>query len=110
MPATKEKRKESRFSCHCGARYAFFARSVFYNSQIVDFSDAGMRMKTKVPAKIGSSLMVQVTEPLQGIPAADVDFRCPTNRSIGIGQVIWCEKSGRDEARCYDIGLKFQVP
>lgn len=109
MSTIKEKRTESRVSCHYSARYANFARSVFYNSQIVDFSEAGMRIKTKVPVKIGAMLMVHVTGPLQDA-RTDVEVCCPPNRSIGIGQVRWCEKSGPYEMGGYDFGLKFQVP
>jgi len=108
MSPDNEKRRESRFSCHCTARYAIFARSVFYNSQIVDFSDAGWRMKTKVPVKIGATLMIHVTGPLQDA-RSDVTFHCPPNRSNGIGQVRWCKKSSQYESGGYDFGLKFQV-
>jgi hypothetical protein len=106
---TSEERTESRFSCHCSARYAIFAGSVFYHSQIVNFSDSGMRMKTNLPAKVGAILMVQITGPLPNCPTA-VDYLCPPNRSIAIGQVKWCQRSGRHEAKGYHLGLKFQLP
>ncbi len=108
MPETEERRKESRFTCNCAAHYAVFARSVFHRSRIADFSEAGMRIRTRTPAEIGSTLLIQVTGPVAD-GRADVDFRCPLNRTIGVGQVMWCEKSGRGEAEGYDLGLKIQV-
>jgi len=104
-----EKRKENRFTCDCGAQFAVFARSVFHSSQIMDFSDAGMRLKSRIPQKIGSILMVRATGPWED-SRTDGDSRCPLNRMYGIGQVRWCEESGQHDTEGYDLGLKILGP
>ncbi|GEM_PF-2849608 len=107
IPQVHEKRTESRFTCACGARYAVFARSVFHDSKIVDFSDGGMRLKTNIPIDIGRTVMVQVTGPVAD-DGEKVDFRCPLNRTIGVGEVRWCEKSGVEAGAGYDLGVKIR--
>ena len=104
-----EKRKESRFTCACGALFADFARSVFHRSQIMDFSDEGMRLNSRIPVKIGSMLMVRATGPWED-RRTDGHSRCLLNRTHGIGQVRWCEQSEEHDTEGYLLGLKIQGP
>jgi len=107
--AFMEKRKESRFTCACGAQFELFARSVSHRSQIMDFSDSGMRLKSRIPIKIGCILMVRATGPWEDSRKGG-DRCCPLNRMYGIGQVRWCEKSERHDTEGYLLGLKIQGP
>ncbi|MCF8078021.1 MAG: PilZ domain-containing protein [Desulfobacterales bacterium] len=101
-----ENRKESRFSCGCKARYSVFNQSVFHDSQIVDFSDSGMQLKSGIPATIGATVLVQVIHQPPDVQVRS-GFRCPTNRSIGLGEVRWCERLEHGEgAGKYHLGLK----
>ncbi|MCF8052022.1 MAG: PilZ domain-containing protein [Desulfobacterales bacterium] len=104
MTMDAENRKEDRFSCSCRARHSIFGQSVFHDSQIVDFSDSGMRLKSSIPGTVGATVLVQATPQPSDVQARS-GFRCPTNRSIGLGEVRWCERLEHGAGK-YHLGLK----
>lgn len=110
MAKGKEKRKEERGrDCTWKAKYSIFAKSIFHESDVLDISGNGMRLRTKHPLKAGATLLVKLV-PSPCKSNAKEGYRGVPNRTIGIGKVQWCERLRDTNADRYEVGLQFHTP
>lgn len=109
MTAFKEKRSNPRHRCRLKAKCAHFIRSVFYGADVLNISDGGMYLETKLPAKPGVAMLVR-----EILPSSTGDCEaesCRYSRTAAVAEVTRCHELISPDGRLtYGIGLKILQP
>lgn len=106
MAEFTEKRSTLRRRCCLDAKCAQFVRSVFYGADILNVSDSGMYLETKLSVKPGVAMLIREIQPSTSANAAAC--ACSDFRSMAVGEVTRCHELMNPDGRLtYGIGLKF---
>lgn len=109
MTAIKEKRSNPRHRCRLKAKCAQFIRSVFHRADVLNISDDGMYLETKLPLKPGAAMLVREIRPPSN--GNGKQKACRYARTAAVGEVTRCHELINPDGRLtYGIGLKILQP
>lgn len=102
-----EKRHDFRHICLATTKWSYFGKSFANEGRILNFSNQGIYLETKVPPKPGTTVWYRVEKRFSGMAGSETSDFLP---SIGILDTKWCKALSKDSGQGYGVGLKYQDP
>jgi hypothetical protein len=102
-----EKRQENRHVCLSAVKWSYFGQSVAHEGRIVNFSNRGAYLESKVALKPGTVVWYRLEQSFSGCSSSESTEFLPT---IAVVDTKWCRELSTDSGQCYGVGLKYHIP